>query len=148
MDSPILQRLLRSDWIGSQKALIIHFDAFCSGESGPLRLKTLCKDDNVMSLKNFSDLTEREVLAIAIASEEEDSRIYIGFAEELAERYPATTRVFQEMAAEEDGHRRQLLELYQQRFGQNLPAIRREDVKGFLSRRPTWLMQNLPLEAI
>ncbi len=101
-----------------------------------------------MSLKNFSDLTEREVLAIAIASEEEDSRIYIGFSEELAERYPATAKVFQEMAAEEDGHRRQLLELYQQRFGQNLPAIRREDVKGFLSRRPTWLLQNLPLDAI
>ncbi|MGO9392141.1 iron exporter MbfA [Rhodoblastus sp.] len=99
-------------------------------------------------MKNFSDLTEREVLAIAIASEEEDSRIYIGFSEELAERYPATAKVFQEMAAEEDGHRRQLLELYQQRFGQNLPAIRREDVKGFLSRRPTWLLQNLPLDAI
>lgn len=101
-----------------------------------------------MSLKNFSDLTEREVLAIAIASEEEDSRIYVGFAEELAENYPATSRVFQEMAAEEDGHRRQLLELYQARFGPNLPAIRREDVKGFLSRRPTWLMKNMPLETI
>jgi erythrin-vacuolar iron transport family protein len=101
-----------------------------------------------MSLKSFSDLTEREVLAIAIASEEEDSRIYLGFAEDLAERYPATTRVFQEMAAEEDGHRRQLLEIYQTRFGPNLPAIRREDVKGFLNRRPTWLMKNLPLEAI
>jgi rubrerythrin len=101
-----------------------------------------------MSLKNFSDLTEREVLAIAIASEEEDSRIYLGFAEDLAERYPATSRVFQEMAAEEDGHRRQLLEMYQTRFGPNLPAIRREDVKGFLNRRPTWLMKNLPLETI
>jgi rubrerythrin len=101
-----------------------------------------------MSLKNFSDLTEREVLAIAIASEEEDSRIYVGFAEDLAERYPATSKVFHEMATEEDGHRRQLLELYQARFGPNLPAIRREDVKGFLSRRPTWLMKNLPLETI
>jgi rubrerythrin len=101
-----------------------------------------------MSLKNFSDLTEREVLAIAIASEEEDSRIYVSFAEDLAEAYPATSKVFQEMAAEEDGHRRQLLELYQARFGANLPAIRREDVKGFLSRRPNWLMKNLPLETI
>jgi rubrerythrin len=101
-----------------------------------------------MSLKNFSDLTEREVLAIAIASEEEDSRIYVGFAEELAERYPATSKVFQEMATEEDGHRRQLLELYQARFGPHLPAIRREDVKGFLNRRPGWLMKNLPLETI
>ena len=101
-----------------------------------------------MSLKNFSDLTEREVLAIAIASEEEDSRIYVGFAEELADRYPATSKVFQEMASEEDGHRRQLLELYQARFGPHLPAIRREDVKGFLNRRPSWLMKNLPLETI
>ncbi len=101
-----------------------------------------------MSLKNFSDLTQREILAIAIASEEEDSRIYTGFAEELSERYPATAQVFREMAAEEDGHRRQLLEMYRSRFGANLPAIRREDVKGFLSRRPTWLIKNLPLETI
>jgi rubrerythrin len=101
-----------------------------------------------MALKKFSDLTEREILAIAIASEEEDSRIYLSFAEELTESYPATSKVFQEMAAEEDGHRRQLLEMYQGRFGQNLPAIRREDVRGFLSRRPTWLIKNLPLETI
>jgi rubrerythrin len=101
-----------------------------------------------MSLKNFSDLTQREILAIAISSEEEDSRIYTSFAEELADRYPATSQVFHEMAAEEDGHRRLLLEMYQSRFGANLPAIRREDVKGFLSRRPTWLIKNLPLETI
>ncbi len=101
-----------------------------------------------MSLKNFSDLTQREILAIAISSEEEDSRIYTSFAEELADRYPATSQVFREMAAEEDGHRRQLLEMYQSRFGANLPAIRREDVKGFLSRRPTWLVKNLPLDTI
>ncbi|MGO8737319.1 iron exporter MbfA [Rhodoblastus sp.] len=99
-------------------------------------------------MKNFSDLTQREILAIAISSEEEDSRIYTSFAEELADRYPATSQVFREMAAEEDGHRRQLLEMYQARFGANLPAIRREDVKGFLSRRPTWLVKNLPLETI
>jgi rubrerythrin len=101
-----------------------------------------------MALKNFSDLTEREILAIAIASEEEDSRIYLSFAEELTESYPATSKVFQQMAAEEDGHRRRLLEIYRARFGENLPAIRREDVKGFLSRRPTWLIKNLPLDTI
>ena len=101
-----------------------------------------------MSLKNFSDLTQREVLAIAIASEEEDNRIYASFAEELADRYPATAKVFQEMAAEEDEHRLRLLEIYQARFGDKLPAIRREDVKGFYSRRPTWLVKNLPLETI
>jgi rubrerythrin len=99
-------------------------------------------------LKNFSDLTEREILAIAIASEEEDSRIYVTFAEDLADRYPASAQVFTEMAAEEADHRRQLLEIYEARFGKNLPPIRREDVKGFINRRPTWFTTNLPLESI
>jgi rubrerythrin len=101
-----------------------------------------------LSLKKFSELTEREILAIAIASEEEDSRIYVSFSEELTERYPATSKVFSEMAEEEDGHRRQLLEIYQQRFGRNLPAIRREDVTGYYNRRPAWLITNLPLDMI
>lgn len=99
-------------------------------------------------LKNFTDLTQREVLAIAIASEEEDSRIYTYYADELAERYPATAQVFAEMAAEEDGHRRRLLSIYEHRFGDHLPALRREDVKGFLSRRPTWIIKNMPLTVI
>ena len=38
------------------------------------------------SVKKFADLTEREVLAVAISSEEEDSRIYMAFAEDLAGR--------------------------------------------------------------
>ncbi len=105
-------------------------------------------EEKSLALKNFNELSEREILAIAIASEEEDSRIYLSFSEELAERYPATAKVFEEMAAEEDGHRRQLLDIYQSRFGQNLPPIRREDVKGYLSRRPTWFVKNLPLETI
>jgi erythrin-vacuolar iron transport family protein len=99
-------------------------------------------------MKNFADLTEREVLAVAIASEEEDSRIYMTFAEDLAERYPDSAKVFEEMAEEERGHRHMLLELYEQRFGKNLPPIRREDVRGFLRRRPVWLTKNLPLDAI
>jgi rubrerythrin len=99
-------------------------------------------------MKKFSDLTEREVLAVAIASEEEDGRIYMSFAENLAERYPDSARIFEQMAEEEKGHRHMLLELYQQRFGSNLPPIRREDVKGFLRRRPTWLTRNLPLDTI
>ncbi len=90
-------------------------------------------------MKNFADLTEREVLAVAIASEEEDSRIYMSFAEDLAERYPDTAKIFEEMAEEERGHRHRLLETYEQRFGPHLPPIRREDVKGFLRRRPIWL---------
>jgi len=99
-------------------------------------------------VKNFADLTEREVLAVAISSEEEDSRIYMSFAEDLAKRYPDTAKVFEEMAEEESGHRHRLLELYEQRFGPHLPPIRREDVKGFLRRRPIWLTKNLSLDAI
>ena len=99
-------------------------------------------------MKNFADLTEREVLAVAISSEEEDSRIYMTFAEDLAERYPDSAKVFEEMAEEERGHRHRLLEIYEQRFGQHLPPIRREDVKGFLKRRPIWLTKNLSLDTI
>jgi rubrerythrin len=99
-------------------------------------------------VKNFADLTEREVLALAISSEEEDSRIYMSFAEDLAPRYPDTAKLFEEMAEEESGHRRRLLETYEQRFGPHLPPIRREDVKGFLRRRPIWLTKNLPLDTI
>jgi rubrerythrin len=99
-------------------------------------------------VKNFDDLTEREVLAVAISSEEEDSRIYMTFAEDLAERYPDSAKVFEEMAEEERGHRHRLLEMYEQRFGPHLPPIRREDVRGFLKRRPIWLTKNLPLDTI
>jgi len=99
-------------------------------------------------VKNFSELTEREVLAVAIASEEEDSRIYMTFAEDLRERYPDSAKLFEEMADEERGHRHRLLEMYEQRFGAHLPPIRREDVKGFLRRRPIWLTKNLSLDTI
>jgi rubrerythrin len=99
-------------------------------------------------VKSFSELTPREILALAISSEEEDARIYMAFAEDLRERYPASAKVFEEMAEEEVAHRHMLLEIYEKRFGKNLPPIRREDVKGFLKRRPIWLTQNLPLDTI
>jgi rubrerythrin len=99
-------------------------------------------------VKTFAELTEREVLAVAISSEEEDSRIYMTFAEDLRERYPDTSKIFEEMAEEERGHRHRLLKLYEERFGQHLPPIRRENVKGFLRRRPIWLTKNLPLDTI
>src|SRR3977135_2358295 len=99
-------------------------------------------------MKSFADLSEREVLAVAIASEEEDSRIYMTFAEDLAERYPDSAKVFQEMAEEERGHRHRLLELYEPRFGPPLPPTPRGDVRGFLKRRPIWLTKNLPLDTI
>lgn len=98
--------------------------------------------------KKFSELSEREVLAIAISAEEEDARIYLTFAEDLEERFPASAQVFREMAAEENVHRDWLLDLYQKRFGTHLPPIRREDVKGFIRRRPIWLTRNLPLDTI
>jgi erythrin-vacuolar iron transport family protein len=99
-------------------------------------------------MKTFADLTEREVLAVAISSEEEDSRIYMSFAEDLAERYPESAKIFEEMAEEEKGHRHMLLQMYEQRFGPNLPPIRRDNVKGFLRRRPIWLTKNLSLDTI
>jgi len=99
-------------------------------------------------MKAFAQLTEREILAVAISAEEEDSRIYMSFAEDLAGRYPDSARVFEEMAEEEKTHRHMLLEMYEQRFGPNLPPIRRSDVKGFLRRRPIWLTKNLSLDVI
>src|SRR5579885_2050121 len=99
-------------------------------------------------MKNFSDLSEREILAIGVSAEEEDARIYRAFAEDLAGRYPDSGKIFEEMAIEENNHRDRLLSMYQERFGEHLPPIRREDVKGFLKRRPIWLTKNLPLETI
>jgi erythrin-vacuolar iron transport family protein len=99
-------------------------------------------------VKAFADLSEREILAIGISAEEEDARIYLAFAEDLAQRYPDSARIFEEMAEEEKGHRARLLTMFEQRFGQNLPPIRREDVKGFLKRRPIWLTKNLSLDTI
>jgi rubrerythrin len=99
-------------------------------------------------MKAFADLTEREILAIAIAGEEEDSRIYMSFAESLRENYPGSAKIFEDMAQEETGHRDMLMETYRQRFGEHLPPIRREDVKGFIKRRPVWLTKNLSVDAM
>jgi rubrerythrin len=91
----------------------------------------------------FKDLTEREILALAITSEEEDGRIYGEFADALRESYPATADMFEEMRKEEAVHRDRLLAMFQQRFGDHIPPIRREDVQGFLERRPVWMMRPL-----
>lgn len=98
--------------------------------------------------KNFKDLSEREILALAISLEEEDGRIYGDFAEGLRETYPATARILDEMRAEESEHRKVLLETYRQRFGEHIPLIRRHDVKGFVTRRPVWLVRNLGVKAV
>jgi rubrerythrin len=94
-------------------------------------------------LKKFKDLTEKEILALAIASEEEDGRIYAEFADGLRDSYAATAQMFEEMREEEAVHRDRLIEMFRQRFGEHIPLIRREDVKGFLQRRPVWLIRPL-----
>lgn len=91
------------------------------------------------SRRSLSDLTDREVLALAIQSEEEDGRVYRDFAEGMKDSFPASARVFMDMAAEENGHRRALLDLFRERFGDHIPLVRREDVKGFIKRRPVWM---------
>jgi rubrerythrin len=94
-------------------------------------------------LKKFKDLTEKEILAIAIASEEDDGRIYGDFADALRESYPATAQMFEEMREEEAGHRDRLIAMFRQRFGDHIPLIRRENVKGFMERKPVWLFRPL-----
>ena len=101
-------------------------------------------------MKRFSDLTEQEVLALAITNEEEDSRIYRGFAEGLREKFPSSAKVFDEMAEEEVHHRTMLFDLYRKKFGEYLPLIRRQDVKGFIQHTsaPLWLMRPLGLDDV
>ena len=94
-------------------------------------------------LKKFKDLTEKEILAIAIAAEEEDGRIYGEFADALRDEYPSTAEMFEEMRQEEVGHRDRLFAMFRQRFGDHIPLIRRENVKGFIKRNPTWLVRPL-----
>lgn len=98
--------------------------------------------------KNFKDLSEQEILALAISSEETDGRVYADFAAGLKADYPATAKIFQEMEAEEDQHRRQLIDEYRRRFGEHIPLIRREDVKGFVQRRPVWMIRPLGINTV
>jgi rubrerythrin len=99
-------------------------------------------------VKRFSDLSEQEILALAITNEEEDSRIYRGFAEGLRAQFPASAKVFDEMADEEVSHRGMLFDLYRSKFGEYLPLIRRQDVKGFYQKKALWLMQPLNLDEV
>ena len=101
-----------------------------------------------MAKKNFKDLTEREILALAIQLEEEDSRVYADFADGLKENYPSTAQIFIEMQAEKSRHRQRLIDLYQQRFGDHIPLIRAQDVKGFVERKPVWLVRPLGLATV
>lgn len=98
--------------------------------------------------RRFSDLSEQEILALAISSEEDDARIYRSYGEMLRKDYPASAAVFDTMAEEEDQHRRRLIDRHMARFGAVIPLIRREHVAGFYARRPVWLVQNLGLDRI
>jgi len=99
-------------------------------------------------MRAFESLTEQEILALAISLEEEDARIYEDFADGLKEHYPEQAEKFREMRRDEDGHRHRLLEHYRSRFGDHVPLIRRQDVRGFVQRRPVWLVRPLGLKAV
>jgi rubrerythrin len=99
-------------------------------------------------LKAFSDLTEQEVLALAISSEDDDARTYTTFAHDLRERFPASANVFADMAEEEHEHRRRLTDAYVKKFGGHIPLIRRSDVSGFVKHKPVWLMKHMSLQSM
>jgi rubrerythrin len=99
-------------------------------------------------MKRFADLSEQEVLALAISNEEEDSRIYRDFAEGLRPGFPDTAKMFEEMAAEEVHHRGMLYDLYRTKFGEHMPLVRRQDVRGFIRHKPVWLVRPLGLDEV
>jgi rubrerythrin len=98
--------------------------------------------------RKFKDLSEREILALAISLEEEDGRVYSDFADGLRETYPATAKLFEDMREEESGHRNALIQTYRTRFGEHIPLIRRQDVQGFVQRRPFWLTRPLKIAEV
>ena len=99
-------------------------------------------------MRSFESLTEQEILALAISQEEVDARITDDFADGLKEHYRVQAEKFAQMRREEDGHRHRLIELYRDQFGEHNPLIRRQDVRGFLQRRPVWLVRPLGLKAV
>ncbi|PSJ60194.1 iron exporter MbfA [Pseudaminobacter soli (ex Li et al. 2025)] len=98
--------------------------------------------------RSFDSLSEQEILALAISSEEDDARIFRAYADGLAEQYPESAKVFEEMAEEEDSHRAALIELHRKRFGDRIPLIRREHVRGYYERKPDWLVRPLGLDKV
>ncbi len=99
-------------------------------------------------MQSFSDLSEREILALAVSSEEEDGRIYADFADLLRDEFPDSAQVFAEMAAEEGEHRRRLIDAFVTRFGNHIPLVRRQDVRGAPARRPAWQIRPLGIDAV
>src|SRR5712671_5547637 len=99
-------------------------------------------------MRNFDSLSEREILALAISLEEEDERVYADFAEGLRQDFPASAAIFDGMRTEESVHRRRLLELFHEKFGDHIPLLRRQDVRGFVRRKPVWLVRPLGLDTV
>jgi rubrerythrin len=99
-------------------------------------------------MRSFDSLSEREILALAIGLEEEDERVYADFADGLRQDFPATAAIFEGMRDEESSHRRRLIELHCKKFGDHIPLIRRQDVRGFVTRKPVWLVRPLGLETV
>jgi rubrerythrin len=98
--------------------------------------------------KTLKELTPQEILALAIQSEEEDGRIYTDLSERIGKDYPATAESLRAMAAEESGHRHRLITLYRDKFGEHIPLIRRQDVRGFITRKPLWITAHLTVSMI
>src|SRR3984957_13873642 len=103
---------------------------------------------SMVHMRNFDSLSEREILALAISLEEEDERVYADFAEGLRQDYPASAAIFDGMRTEESGHRRRLMDMFQEKFGDHIPLLRRQDVRGFLKRKPVWLIRPLGLKTV
>lgn len=99
-------------------------------------------------MRDFDQLSEREMLALAISNEEEDGRVFADIADGLIENYPASAQVFSEMAAEENEHRRQLIDLFVAKFGDHIPLVRRQDIRGYIQQKPVWQMRPLGVEAV
>jgi erythrin-vacuolar iron transport family protein len=97
-------------------------------------------------MRKFDDLSEREILALAISNEEEDARVFADFADGLHDDYPASAKVFDEMAAEENGHRRRLIDLFVVKFGNHIPLVRRQDIRGYIPAKPVWHMRPLGID--
>jgi erythrin-vacuolar iron transport family protein len=99
-------------------------------------------------MRNFADLSEREILALAVSNEEEDARIYADFADGLHDNYPNSAKVFDEMAAEENTHRRRLIDLFVSKFGDHIPLVRRQDIRGYMPAKPVWQMRPLGIDTV
>ena len=111
-------------------------------------MRALQRVSSLLMAKKFRDLSEREILAVAISLEEEGARIYADYADGLRDSYPNTANIFDEMRAEEIEHRNSLMDSYRSRFGEHIPLIRRHDVKGFIQRRPLWLSRPLQISEV